>query len=345
MPTPAEAQALLASTLASLEPARQAAVSSGRNGGIFLVLTPIVGFLLLGGGTIGILWFMGNFVSRHSAALIAATLIFWAILGFAGYRTMNYFSSMAERAEADYRGLFRERVLEPVLRAAFPGHTTAATSPHSLNDYKDSLLFHTNHNRLLESCAFQGNAGGAAYRASVLRVAYHERFSYRSLAGSYDEASDHRRLQHFAGILIRIEAPVLAPVPIRLVSPEYHSSPNKYRTSRHPHVVRAQTGDPDFDAEFIYILPSDATPPHPVPPAPLRQLCRDLQSYFQRPVFLSFTRTATFVAVATGVSRLPMEGEAELKDPQLILPQELDLLTSVPGAIPIVTRAVAASRF
>lgn len=288
---------------------------------------------------------MGNFVSRHNAALIAATLTFWAILGFLGYRTVNYFAGMSEWGEAAYHGVFRERVLEPVLRAALPGHTISATSPQSLTDYKDSFLFHTNHNRLLESCAFQGTAGGAASRAFVLRAAYHESFSYRSLAGSYDETSDHRRRQHFAAILIRIEAPVLAPIPISLVSPEYHSSPNKYGTSRHPRVVRAQTGDLDFDGEFLCMLPSDATPPHPVPPVPLRQLCRDRQSYFQRPVFLAFTRDAAFVAVATGVSRPSMEGEADLKDPQPIMARELDLLTSVPGAIPMVTNAVAASRF
>lgn len=331
-------QDALVRRLSQVEPARASLRASERKQAVFFVSIFLVGIPLLLGGTVGVLWLMGNFVSQHGLALSAATLTFWAVLGFAFYQFMEKFRTMSGKEEEDYHREFRDYVLLPSLRDVLPGCRVSSSADWSVGDFDESKLFHPNHNRRHEACAFEGTIDGFSFRGSVLRIGF-RRHGRPMYAGSF--SSQTRRGIHFAGILIRLNHAPALPGIVRLVDRAYERSPIGYETARWPRAVRVSAGEASFDHEFLFIIDQELASTPPPAPEPLRRACFQLKALYDRPVFLSFTPEASYLAVHTGDSRLPMEVEYNMKDPASVLGQELDLLRRIPQAVEILHRGVS----
>ncbi len=342
MGAPSPYLSALEARLAGIVEVRQREEAANRRSLLRLVLAVVATLVLLAGGTIGAVWVTGRFISSHSLALLGAVLCAWAAIGFLVYRMFSASMRTGDAEAHDLKRAFREQVLLPTLREALPGCEVTADTLFDQDAVRASRLFHKNFNRLAHTCGFAGKEGGSAFHATVLRIArrgVHESLQPRMGRGGHKRKwNDHRFGHFFSGLLVRIDRPGSFANTVRLADPVYQQGPHGYETARAVNVVLAKTGDAAFDSEFLLVLDQE----HPqVPPVPdtLRRLCRELRQRFDRPVFLSFTAAGTYLAVATGDGRLPMQLEFLEEPAAEVLAEELELLRRVPGAVEAVVKA------
>lgn len=332
------------SRLAEIEVLRQREGSASRRSLLLLAATVIGGIALLGGGTIGALWLMGNFVSRRTFALIGSVVFTWVLIFYAGYQAFTRIFQTGDAERHDLRRAFNDVLLVPSLREALPGCEVTSAILFDHDAIRKSLLFHRNHNRIAHTCSFSGQTGGLPFRASVFRIAHRKPGAVlQPRARSNAESWSNERLGHFfSGIFVHLDFRNPFPVTVRLADPVYEKNPFGFETARAVNVVRSKSGDPAFDEAFLLILDQGQTTPPPIP-EPLRRLCFELRQHFNLPVFLSFTETGVYLAVATGDGRLPMQLERLDESPAETLASELEIIHKVPAALEALRRALAAA--
>ncbi|MCL4795245.1 MAG: hypothetical protein KJZ84_11835 [Bryobacteraceae bacterium] len=345
MDAPSPFLSALEARLAGIAEVRRREEAANRRSLLRLVSAVVATVVLLAGGTIGVLWVMGNFVSRQPLALFAAALCVWALVGYLAYRMFGGSLRTGDAEAHDLKRAFREQVLLPTLREALPGCEVTTDTLFDQDAVRASRLFHGNFNRLAHTCGFAGQAGGAAFQATVLRIAYRE---FREplqprlgRGGHKRKWNDHRFGHFFSGLLVRIDRPGPFASTVRLADPVYQHRPYGYETARAVNVVLAKTGDAAFDSEFLLVLDQEHPQAPPIPEA-LRRLCGELSQRFDRPVFLSFTATGIYLAVATGDGRLPLQVEFLEEPAAEVLAEELELIRKAPAAVEVVQRALAA---
>jgi hypothetical protein len=334
---------MLEARLTQIDEERRRCKAADRKRLLIMVLTFVLGIPLLAGGTVGVLWVMGNFVSRRTVALIGAVLATWAVLIYAGYQSMELATRTGKPEEASLKAAFDERVLLPVLREALPRCRVSAEPLIDLAGLKASRLFHSHHNRMASTCGFAGEAGGCAFRASVVRLAYRQfgKPLYPGVGPVGETRSHQRRGFGFSGILVHLERRGPFAVTVRLVDPVYQNSPYGFETRRAHDVVLVKSGDAAFDEAFMVVLDQGQTAAPPIPEA-LRRVCCELRERFDLPVFVSFTDTGTYLAVATGDGRLPMQVENLIEPEAETLAKELEVIRKVPAAVEALSRALEA---
>lgn len=331
----------LAARLAEIDQERRQSKAADRRGALSIALTIVLGIVLFFGGTLLVVWAVGVFVSRHPAALLAAGLATCAVLIYALYQSMQRATRVGQPELEAFRTAFTERVLLPALREALPGCRVSAGPLIDLDGVKASKLFHSHHNRMLSSCGFSGEAAGSAYRASVLRVAYrhYSKPLHPGMGPMGETRSHHRRGYGFSGILIHLQRKGPFNTTVRLADPVYQNSPYGFETRRAHDIVRSKSGDPVFDEAFMVLLDQGQTAAPPIPET-LRRLSFELRSHFRLPVFVSFTDTGTYLAVATGDGRLPMQFE-HLEEPAAeSLAKELEVIRKAPAGVEALSRAL-----
>jgi hypothetical protein len=331
------------SRLSEIEVLRQREESASRRSLLLMAVTVIGGIALLGGGTIGVLWLMGNFVSRRTFALIASVVFTWALIFYAGYQAINRILQMGEAEKHDLRRAFNDVLLVPSLREALPGCEVTSAILFDRDAINEGQLFHRNHNRIAHTCGFSGQTGGVAFRAAVFRIAHRRHGAVlQPRARSNAESWSNERLGHFfSGIFVHLDHRSPFPVTVRLADPVYERNPYGFETARAVNVVRSKSGDPSFDEAFLLILDQGQTTPPPIPES-LRRTCFELRQHFGLPVFLSFTETGVYLAVATGDGRLPMQLERLEESPAETLASELEIIHKLPPALEALRRALAA---
>jgi hypothetical protein len=342
MDAPSPFLSALEARLAGIAEVRRREGAANRRSLLKLVLAVVATLVLLAGGTIGALWVTGRFISSHSLALLGAVLCAWAAIGLLVYRMFSAAMRTGDAETQDLKRAFREQVLIPTLQEALPGCEVTADTLFDQDAVRVSRLFHGNFNRLAHTCGFAGQAGGAAFQATVLRIAYREfrePLQPRMGRGGHKRKwNDHRFGHFFSGLLVRIDRPGPFASTVRLADPVYQQRPYGYETARAVNVVLAKTGDAAFDSEFLLVLDQEHPQAPPIPDA-LRRLCGELRQRFDRPVFLSFTAAGIYLAVATGDGRLPLQVEFLEEPAAEVLAEELELLRKVPGAVEAAVRA------
>ena len=333
----------LAARLAQIEPERRQFKAASRKSLLMAALTIVLAIVFFSGGTAGAVWAAGAFASQRPAVLIVAVLAVWAVLSYALYHCMDRATKLGEPAMAALQAAFNERLLLPALREALPRCQASAGPLIGLEGIRASRLFHSRHNRMLSTCGFSGEAAGSGFRATVLRLAYRQpgKPLHPGIGPMGEVRSHHRRGYGFSGILVHLERQTPFTTTVRLADPAYQNSPWGFETARAHDIVRSRSGDPVFDEAFLVLLDQGQTAAPPIPDA-LRRLCFELRELFGLPVFLSFTGTGTYLAIATGDGRLPMQLE-HLEEPAAeSLAKEISVINKVPAAVESLSSALHA---
>ncbi|MCL4840749.1 MAG: hypothetical protein KJZ79_02860 [Bryobacteraceae bacterium] len=330
--------------LAEIEVLRQREESAARRTLPLMLVTIVAGIALLWGGGAAAFWLAENFISRRAFAKIGSVAFVWALVFYGGYKALDRVFRMGDAERHDLRRAFNDVVLIPSLHDALPGFEVTSDTLFDHDSIKRSLLFHHNHNRIAHTCGFSGLTGGVPFRASVFRIAHRKHGAVlQPRAKSNAEGWSNERLGHFfSGIFVHLDFRSPFPVTVRLADPVYEQNPFGFETARAVNVVRSKSGDPAFDQAFLLILDQGQTTPPPIP-EPLRHLCFELRQHFNLPVFLSFTETGVYLAVATGDGRLPMQLERLDESPAETLASELEIIQKVPAALEALRRALAAA--
>ncbi|HBY62084.1 MAG TPA: hypothetical protein DEH78_19870, partial [Solibacterales bacterium] len=151
---------------------------------------------LFAGSVVGALWVTGTFLSTSTWALLVAGLGAAALTLGLSFWVFGRFLRWGEGAETAYQEAFRQVVILPSLREALPQCAVNVTGEIDLARFEASELFQKGAQEVKATCGFAGEAGGARFRGSILRVT---RQSYSS------ERKGNVTIPYLTGIFVHLE--------------------------------------------------------------------------------------------------------------------------------------------